>query len=58
VFILSLIGVLLQMFHVFALSPALEVLGASSMVMPLLVIAGAVLLIWYARRARARDWIG
>ncbi len=58
VLILSLAGVLIQMFHVFALSPALEVLGASSLGMPLLVIAGAIFLIWYARRARSRDWIG
>ncbi len=58
VLILSLVGVLVQMFHVFALSPALEVLGAGSVVMPTLITAGAVFLIWYARMARSRDWIG
>ena len=46
------------MFHAFALSPALEVLGAGGLVMPVLVTAGAIFLIWYARTARARDWIG
>ncbi len=58
VFILSLVGILVQMFHAFALSPALEVLGAGSVGMPLVVTAGAIFLIWYARRARDRDWIG
>ncbi len=58
VLILSLIGVLVQMFHVFFMSPALEVLGAGSVVMPSLVTAGAIFLIWYARMARGRDWIG
>ena len=58
VFILSLLGVAVQMFHAFVLSPALEVLGASGLVMPVLVTAGAIFLIWYARMARGRDWIG
>ena len=58
VFILSLLGILVQMFHAFALSPALEVLGAGGLVMPVLVTAGAIFLIWYARTTRARDWIG
>ncbi len=58
VFILSLLGVLVQMFHVFALSPALEVLGAGSVGMPMLVTAGAIFLIWYARSARSKGWIG
>ena len=58
VFVLSLLGILIQNFHAFALSPALEVLGPGGLVMPVLVTAGAVFLIWYARRARARAWIG
>ena len=56
--ILSLLGILVQMFHAFALSPALEVLGPGGLVMPVLVTAGAVFLIWYGRRARSRGWIG
>ncbi len=58
VLILSLAGVAVQMFHAFFLSPALEVLGAGGLVMPVLVTAGALFLIWYARRARSRNWIG
>ncbi len=58
VFILSLAGIAVQMFHAFFISPALEVLGAGGLVMPVLVTAGAIFLVWYARRARSRDWIG
>ncbi len=58
VLILSLAGVAVQTFHAFFLSPALDVLGAGGLVMPILVTAGAIFLIWYARRARGRDWIG
>ncbi len=47
-----------QMFHVFVLSPALEVLGAGSVVMPSLVTAGAIFLVWYARSAQGKNWIG
>ncbi len=56
--ILSLAGIAVQMFHALVLSPALEVLGAGGLVMPVLVSAGAIFLIWYSRMARIRDWIG
>ena len=58
VLVLSLASIAVQMFHAFFLSPALEVLGAGGLVMPILVTAGAIFLIWYARRARGRSWIG
>ncbi len=58
VLILSLVGIATQMFHAFFLSPALEVLGAGGLVMPILVTAGAIFLIWYSRNARSKDWIG
>ncbi len=58
VLVLSLAGVAVQMLHAFFLSPAIEVLGPSGLVMPILVTVAAIFLIWYARRARARDWIG
>ena len=58
IFILSLMGIATQMFHAFVLSPALEVLGAGGLVMPVLVTAGAIFLIWYARKAQSMGWIG
>jgi hypothetical protein len=58
VLILSLAGVVVQMFHAFFLTPALEVLGAGSLAMPILITAGAVFLIWYASRAKAGGVIG
>ncbi len=58
VLILSLAGVIVQMVHAFFLTPALEVLGAGSLVMPFLITAGAIFLIWYALKARGKGWIG
>ena len=58
VLILSLIGVAVQMFHNFVLSPMLEVMGAGSVAMPLVIMAGAIFLVGYARRAQSRRWIG
>lgn len=58
VLILSLAGIAVQMFHDFVFSPSLEVLGAAGLFMPILVTAGAIFLVGYARRARDRDWIG
>ena len=57
-FMVSLAGVLAQMFHAFFLSNALDVLGPAGLVMPTLVTAGAIFLVWYARKAREKHWIG
>ena len=56
--VLSLIGVLAQMGHMFLVSSAWEVYGPGRMAMPAMVIVGAVLLVFFARRASRRRWIG
>lgn len=56
-FVLSLAGVLVQMFHSFFLSDALEVYGASGMVMPILVLVIAVWLVGFSRSAAAKGWL-
>ena len=57
VLIISLIGVLMQMVHSFFVSNALEVFGAGSMGMLILVLIIGIYLIWLARSAKAKGWI-
>jgi len=57
VFVVSLIGVLVQMFQTFFLSDALAVYGAGVVVMPLFIIAVGIFLIVYSRKAAARGWL-
>lgn len=54
---LSLIGVIVQMAYVFFMSKSIEVYGPGGMVMPVMVIMLSILLMWLARRARARGWL-
>lgn len=56
-FAVSLLGLLVQLVSVFALTPALAVLGPSALAMPVVLVLIAVFLLWYARRAAARGWI-
>ncbi len=57
VFGLSLAAVLVQNFHAFVLADSMAVLGASSVVLPVLVIAAGIALILYSQRAKASGWI-
>lgn len=54
---LSLIAVVVQLIHLFTMSNAMQVAGAQSAVMPLLVTVVAAYLVWYARAAKAKDWL-
>ncbi len=53
----SLIGVLVQMFHVFILSRAVEVYGAAALTLPAIVIVIAFALVWVARKGVRRGWL-
>lgn len=57
-FVLSLIGVLVQFGYLFATSDIIAVKGVWTTYFPLLIAAMCLLQIWAARRARARGWIG
>ena len=56
-FVVSLIGALVQNFYWYALSGGMQVAGSQSLVMSVIVIGVCVLLIWLARRSRDRGWI-
>jgi hypothetical protein len=55
--VVSLISVLVQMFHAFFLTNALAVYGPGITVMPSLVTAVAIFLVWYAVNAKNKGWI-
>jgi hypothetical protein len=56
-FLLSLVGLVVQFVSVYAMTPAWQVLGPSGAIMPAVLVLIAVFLWWYARKATARGWI-
>jgi hypothetical protein len=56
-FVVSLVAILVQMGHAFFASAMLEVQGATAAVLPLLIMAIAAYLLWFARSARTRGWL-
>lgn len=57
VLVLSLLGVVVQMTHAFLIADSIAVYGPGSLIMPAMVLAGALFLVWFARRARRRGWL-
>jgi hypothetical protein len=57
VFILSLLGITVQMYHAFFIANSIEVYGPGGMVMPVMVIVIGVLLLWYSRYSSSKGWI-
>lgn len=57
VLVLSLVGVLVQLGHAFGIAGAWDVVGPTGAVLPALVLAGSLFLVWFARRARAKGWL-
>jgi len=56
-FIASLVGVVVQMFHAFFLSKSIEVLGLNSVIMPVMVILLAFYLVWLSKKAQVNGWL-
>ena len=57
VFLISLLGVLVQMYHAFVIANAIDVLGPGSALVPTLIVGIGVGLIWYARSAKEKGWL-
>lgn len=53
---LSLLGVLVQMYHAFFMSNSFEVFGPGGMIMPVMVLVIATYLVTLAAKAKARRW--
>ncbi|MDH3619322.1 MAG: hypothetical protein OER91_00405 [Gammaproteobacteria bacterium] len=56
-FVISLIGALVQDLDAFILRDAIEAWGPAGLAIPLLVIVLCVVEIWYSRRAKAKGWL-
>lgn len=56
-FLLSLLGLLVQMLGAYAVTPAWSAYGAAGLAMPILLVVIAVFLWLYSRKAAARGWI-
>lgn len=57
-FIVSLLGILMQMGYAFFGSSMIEVQGATATIVPLLIIVIAVYLVGFSNSAKKKDWIG
>jgi hypothetical protein len=57
ILIISLVGVVVQMFHAFFMSKSLEVLGPSSVIMPVMVMLIAIYLVWLSKKAKVNCWL-
>lgn len=57
VLLLSLLGVLAQTGYVVVVAGTYPASGPRAVVVPVLAVAGASFLLWYARRAARRGWL-
>ncbi|NOX69119.1 MAG: hypothetical protein GXP15_08025 [Gammaproteobacteria bacterium] len=57
-FIVSLLGIVVQNSHAIFIGDGFEVFGAAGFVLPFFILIAALALIGYARRAARRAWIG
>jgi hypothetical protein len=58
VFVVSLVGIVAQMGQALFMTRAIEVRGAGIVVMPLVVTAIAIFLVWYSASAKRKGWLG
>ena len=56
-FQISLIGVLVQMFHSLFIAKATDVFGPGAVFLPILVIVVAFALVWFSRLAVKKGWL-
>ncbi|WP_200975257.1 hypothetical protein [Echinicola sp. 20G] len=57
VLIISLIGVIIQMFHSLVIAKATDVYGPGAVVMPIMVIVIAIFLVWLANYSIKKHWL-
>ncbi|MEQ9404424.1 MAG: hypothetical protein RIM99_12600 [Cyclobacteriaceae bacterium] len=57
ILILSLIGIIVQMYHSFFISNALDVYGPGGIVMPIMVLIIGIGLIILAKKGKANGWL-
>ena len=58
VFLLSLLGIIVQQIHIYFLSNNLEVYGTEGLFIPVTVLVLGLFAVFFSRSARSRRWIG
>lgn len=58
IFAVSLAAVIAQMYYAFGMSDMIEIMGASSAIMPSAIIVVAAALVWFSTSAKGKGWIG
>lgn len=56
-FIVSLIGIIAHMYYIFFMTNSYEIFGPNGLILPITVIVVAVLLLGFAKLAKAKNWI-
>lgn len=56
-FMLSFVGIVVQMVYNLMMSKAIEVYGPGGAIMPIMVIIIGAFLIWYSKKATANGWL-
>jgi hypothetical protein len=57
VFIVSLVGIIIQMGHGIFLTDLIATMGMGAVVGPLIITLVAVYLVWYSKDAQAKGWL-
>ena len=52
----SLLAILVQMYHSFFISNSFEVFGPGGMIMPVMVIVIAIALVWFSHQVKSKSW--
>lgn len=56
-FIISLLGIVVQMIYDMFIVKAMEVYGPGAIIMPIMVIAIGFFLLWYSKKSIAKGWL-
>lgn len=56
-FIISLVGIIAQMYHSFFISNSYEVFGPGGLIMPVMVILIGIFLVWFSKKSTVNGWV-
>ena len=56
-FLVSLIGIIVQMVYNLFISNAMEVYGPGAIAMPIMVLVVGIILLWFSKKSIAKGWI-
>ena len=57
VFLISLVGIIVQMIYNLFMTNALEVYGPGGIIMPIMILIIGLFLLWYSKNATAKGWL-